>query len=381
MSKSPSNVPLYFDEASTTPSLPEVIAAMVDAFTQPCNVGARHHAYGANARKRLNQARAMVAMAIGAADEDIIFTSGATEANNIALQGLAPYLRATGRTHIVTTAVEHKSVLEAFKSLPDFSVSYAPIQKCGMVEAEAIQSVLTDQTGLVSIQAVNNELGTIQPLDEIADILPDHIMFHVDAAQALGKINFKVNDSRIDLASLSAHKIYGPPGIGALYANNGARSKLHPLYHGGGQEQAIRPGTVPVALCAGFGVACAALIDDRAHIHALRTHFLQRIAPLNPTIYGHPDYEWNAPGILNIRFPGIDHETLSMALPGIAFGLGAACHAGSLSHVLIAIDGEDAARESIRLSFGRFTTQEHIDMAADQMIAAITSIRHMQEVA
>jgi cysteine desulfurase len=372
---------IYLDHAATTPLDQRILATMTPWMSIPANAGARHHGYGAAAEQAVCKARMQIAERIGAKLEEIVFTSGATEANNLVIKGLARHLKSTGKTHVIASVVEHKSVLEPLAALEGFSVSVLSVKPCGMIEADMIEKALTPQTGLVCLQAVNNETGTIQPLDEIAAMLTGRgILFHTDAAQALGKIGFDVRKIGVDFASLSAHKVYGPQGIGALYIKHNV---LTPLHHGGGQENNLRSGTLPVALCAGFGIACDIITDDRQRLQALRDDFLKKIAALNPVVYGHSDSAWNAPGILNIRFPGIDSETLVMALPGLAFGLGSACSSAGnkYSHVIAVIASEAAAKESMRLSFGRFTTQEDMGSAAAQIIAAVTDIRKIQEAA
>lgn len=368
----------YLDYAASTPLNEKALEAMMPFLLQQANAGAQHHNFGAAAEKALQTARENAARAIGASAEEIVFTSGATEANNLVLKGLAATLKALGKTHIVTSAVEHKSILAPLSALGGFTVSVLPVKPCAMIEADMIEKALTAETGLVTIQAVNNETGTIQPLEEIADRLSGRgILFHTDAAQALGKIDFKAARARVDFASLSAHKVYGPQGIGALYVRSDRAALLEPLQHGGGQEQALRAGTVPVALCAGFGAACDLIRDDRARLQDLRNSFIKSLSALAPVIYGHSDPAWNAPGILNIRFPGIDSETLVMALPGLAFGLGAAC--SKYSHVIESIAGQQAAKESIRISFGEHITEQKLLNAANQIKAAVMEIRKMQE--
>lgn len=378
----------YLDHAASTLCGEAAWSAMQPWLSgQPGNPQSRHHSYGHSAAKAVELARSRIAAQIGGKPEGIVFTSGATEANNFAFSGLSNHLKNTGKTHLVTIAVEHKSVLMPLMALRDqgFTLSILPVQPCGMIEADMIAAALTPQTGLVSVQAVNNELGTIQPLDEIASMLRGRdILFHTDAAQAPGKIGFSVEASGVDLASLSAHKMYGPQGIGALYIRPELKHLINPLIYGGGQEDGLRSGTVPVALCAGFGAACSALHDDRKRLQEMRDRFLARLEHLNPVIHGHADPEWNAPGILNLRFPGIDSETLVMELPGLAFGLGSACGSGGnrLSHVMQAIEnGDRAAREAIRLSFGQNTAERDMDGAADQIIAVVKTIRHMKEAA
>jgi len=375
---------IYLDSAATMPIEARVCSVMTEWQMNPGNAHVRHHAYGAGAAQAVAKARMQVARSVGAGAEEIIFTSGATEANNTFLAGLAAHLRAAGKTHIITCAVEHASVLEPLKALEGFTLTILPVKPCGMIEADMIVRALTAQTGLVSIQAVNNEVGVIQPLDEISAILKGRdILFHTDAAQALGKMNFNVTEAGVDFASLSAHKMGGPQGIGALYVKAGCETLLQPLHYGGGQEQGLRSGTLPVALCVGFGAACDILKDNRSWLQAMRETFLKRIEALQPVIYGHSDPAWNVPGILNIRFPGIDNETLIMALPGLAFGVGSACSrtGNKLSSVIQTIAGEQAARESIRLSWGGLTGMVELQKAADEIIGAVTEIKKLQEVA
>ena len=272
----------------------------------------------------------------------------------------------------------------ANEKLEGFELSILGVKPCGMIEADMIEKALRPDTGLVCVQAVNNEVGVIQPLEEIAAMLSGRgVLFHCDAAQALGKTKFTVA-SGVDFASLSSHKIYGPQGIGALYVRSDKRKFLQAVNSGGGQESGLRSGTLPAALCVGFGKACSLMEDDTAHLRGLRWTFLSRINWLKPIVYGHSHPEWNVPGILNIRFPGIDTETLIMALPELAFGVGAACSStgSKLSHVVLATTGSDqAARECLRLSFGRYTTQQEIRRAADLIIDAVESVRELQGVA
>lgn len=372
---------IYLDDAATTALDQSVLDAMMPWMgkTRPGNPHARHHGHGNAAHHAVQLARGQIANAIGAKAEQIIFTSGATEANHLALRGLRHHLRSTGRMHIITTAVEHSSILSMMDELraDGFAITILPVQKCGMIEADMIAPAITPQTGLVVVQAVNNELGVIQPIDEIAAMLRGRgILFHVDAAQGLGRIPVDLNAWNADFISLSAHKIHGPQGIGALYIKN--TGLLHVI--SGGQEQGLRAGTLPVAQCVGFGAACVLINHDRERLQKLRENFLARLAPLNPVVHGHADPVWNVPGILNLRFPGIDHETLVMVLPELSFGTGAACTAGP-SHVITAIAGTDAAGEAIRLSFGRMTSQDDLTKAAEMFLSAITEIKTMQEAA
>jgi cysteine desulfurase len=350
---------------------------------KPENSHARHHAYGMSGEHKIKEARHKIAAFVGAEADEIIFTSGATESNNLIIRGLVRHLQITGKTHIITCAVEHRSVLEPLRQLDGFKLSILPVKPCGMIEAEMIANAVTPQTGLISIQAVNNELGTIQPFDEIAALIKErNILFHSDAAQALGKIDFNVGQAGVDFASFSAHKIYGPQGIGALYVKKEKKHLIDPLHAGGGQEGGLRSGTLPVLLCVGFGAACEVAETDRQRVQDLRELFLEQLATLDPIIYGHRDPEWNAPGIVALRLPDIDNETLVMALPGLAFGVGSACNSGGnkASHVIQAITGsEQASKEVIRISFGRFSNKSDVVRAAAQIIEAATSIRQLQD--
>jgi cysteine desulfurase len=299
------------------------------------------------------------------------------------LKGLAKYLKSVGKTHIITSAVEHKSVLAPLEALHEdgFEVSVLPVKPCGMLEADMIAAQLKVETGLVSVQAVNNEIGTIQPLSEIAAMLSGRgILFHTDAAQALGKIDINVDKWGVDFATFSAHKVYGPQGVGATFIKASRMELLAPLLSGGGQEFGLRSGTLPVALCAAFGGACSLIETRRTYVQALRERLLAGIKPLKPIIYGHKFPQWNAPGILCLGLIGIDNETLVMALPGLAFGVGAACsrNGNHHSHVIEAItSSQQAATESIRLSFDRYTTEEEIDECSAQIRDAVQNIRQM----
>lgn len=380
---------IYLDDAATTRMAPGVLEVMhrVLADLSLGNAHARQHPYGAAADQLIEAARQQVAQTIDAKKEEVVFTSGATESNNLALCGLSRHLKAQGRTHIITSAVEHKSVLEPLLSLREegFEISALPVKPCGMLEASSIARELRPHTGLVSVQCVNNEVGTVQPLHEIAEVLSARqILFHTDAAQALGKLPFSVKTSRVDLASFSAHKVYGPQGLGALYIREDIADLIEPLQRGGGQESGLRSGTVPTALCAGFGEACRLAKVDRFANEILRQRFLDRIAIVEPIVHGHRDADWRVPNIISLRFAGIENEVLVMELPGLAIGIGSACnsHAAKGSHVIKAITGsEQAAAETIRLSFGLMTSTDDLDQAADQIVATVLRIREAQGVA
>jgi cysteine desulfurase len=378
---------IYLDNAATTRLDSRVREAMNRIWCEDCfgNPHAKHHFYGSRAVEAVERGRKAVAASVGAEPCEIVFTSGATEANNLVIKGIANYLRSIGKTHVITTTIEHKSVLESINTLrlSGFTVTALSTKPCGLVTADMIKKALTPQTGLVSIQAVNNETGTVQPLAEIASMLSGRgILIHSDAAQALSKMPFDVKENGVDFATFSAHKIYGPQGIGALFVKKDHVNILEPLIAGGGQESGLRSGTLPVALCAGFGTACSLIADDRAYLQRLRLKFLDRVELLKPIVYGRRDPGGNVPGILNIRFPGIESEVLISVLPGVAFGVGSACSSTGtkLSHVIMSITGsEQAAKESIRLSFGRYTSESEVDSAASQIIGAVMAIRNLQE--
>lgn len=391
--------PIYLDNAATTAVDRRVLDAMYGIMVQghQGNAHARHHVFGSSAHNQIEVARAQVADSIGAEPGEIVFTSGATEANNLAIQGIAHHLKNSGKTHLIASAVEHSSVLEPLKALASngFDLTILGVKPCGMIEADMVERALRPETGLVCVQAVNNEVGVIQPIKEIAEMLAGRgVLFHCDAAQALGKSEFDVSheDGKprvrgwgVDFASLSSHKIYGPQGIGALYVRANKKHLLQAQNRGGGQELGLRSGTLPTALCVGFGRACSLLVDDSKHIRSLRWAFLNRISCLKPIVYGHSHADWNVPGILNIRFAGVESETLIMALSQVAFGVGSACSSGNadkLSHVVRATTGSDkAARESLRFSFGRYTTHQEILRAADLIVEAVENIKELQGVA
>jgi cysteine desulfurase len=379
---------IYLDHAANSELDPRVLETMHRVLADKTlgNAHAAHHPYGSAAARVVQGARHQVASLIGAHEREIIFTSGATEANNLLIKGLADYLRRAGKTHIITSAVEHKSVLEPFAKLhaEGFSVSILPVKPCGMIESHMIEPALQPNTGLVCVQSVNNETGTIQPISEMAFMLKGrNVLLHTDAAQALGKIDFNVVAAGVDFATLSAHKVHGPQGIGALYARSEKAEFLQALMLGGGQQSGLRAGTIPTALCAGFGEACAVVYNNRHRLQAMRSHFLRRLASLKPVVHGHSEAAWNVPGIINLRFPGIESETLVMALPGLAFGLASACSSSgtALSHVIKAMTNSDqAARECIRISFSHYTAIEDLDEAANQILDAVTNIRQIQGV-
>lgn len=358
--------PVYLDCCATTPPLPKVVEEVTRFLAvEYGNEGSRTHGYGATARKRVNQAREEVAALVSANSDEILFTSGATEANNLAILGLAPALRETGRTHVVTSALEHKAVLEPVARLEEegFEVTRVGGGASGLVDPEEVLAAVGPQTGLVSLMHVNNETGVLQHLRRVAEALPDEVYFHVDGAQGVGKEAAEISHLRIDLISASAHKLHGPKGVGALVARRREyrRPPLRPLMLGGGQERGLRPGTVPVHLVAGFGTAAAAAVAGRERRSALnlafRARMLAALEPLGPAVNGDP--ERTLSHVLNLSFPGVDAEAAILATKDlVALSSGSACNSGSFerSHVLAAmgLDG-DRLDGALRFSWCHLT--------------------------
>jgi cysteine desulfurase len=353
-------MPVYLDCCATTPPLPAVVEEVTRYLAVEFgNEGSRTHGYGAAARKRVNQAREEVAGLLAANSDEILFTSGATEANNLAILGLAPALRESGRTHLVTNTLEHKAVLEPIARLEEegFEVTRVGADDSGVIDPEELLAAVRPRTGLVSLMHVNNETGVLQPLRQVAAGLPEEVYLHVDGAQGVGKETEEITDTRIDLISASAHKLHGPKGVGALIARRRKyrRPPLQPLMVGGGQERGLRPGTVPVHLVAGFGTAAAAAAAERKERERLNRAFRERalvaLEPLDPRVNGDP--ERALPHVLNASFPGIDAEAAILATKDlVALSSGSACNSGSFerSHVLQAM-GLDADRLDGALRF------------------------------
>jgi cysteine desulfurase len=381
--------PVYLDYQATTPTDPRVLAAMLPWFTEKFGNPHSTHGFGREAHDAVERARFQIASLIGADPREIVFTSGATEANNLAIKGAARFQRATRgdseKDHIVTLATEHKCVLESCEVLraEGFSVDVLPVREDGLVDLDALAAAIGRRTLLVSVMAVNNEIGTIQPLAEIGALCRSRgILFHTDAAQAVGKVALDVEAMKLDLLSISGHKLYAPKGIGALYVRRRPRVRLAPLIDGGGQERGVRSGTLPAPLCIAFGEACAIaqseMIVEAARLGALRRRFLEAVRLRLPDIRLNGDAERRVAGNLNLTFPGIDAEILLETCPSVAASTGSACSSASIepSYVLRALGlDEAAARGSVRLGFGRFTSEADIDFAADALVAAVRRLR------
>lgn len=359
--------PVYLDCNATAPMEPTARDAVVRWLTDEIgNSGSRTHEFGVRAKKAVQSARAHVAAVVGADSDEVLFTSGATESNNIAVLGLAPHGEATGRRHIVSTAIEHKAVLEPLEALQarGFEVTLVAPSRSGAIIADAVRDALRPDTLLVSVMHVNNETGVLQPIEEIASTMDEHDAYlHTDAAQGFGKDLESLRSGRIDLISVSAHKVYGPLGIGALIARRRGftRPPLSPLVHGGGQERGLRPGTLPVPLVIGFGVAaeCAVAYNEQRQRRCLdvRAHALAALESLDLRVHGDPAL--TLPHVINFSIPGVDSEAVMIALKQIAaVSNGSACTSQSYqpSHVLRAMNlPDDAVSGALRLSWCHMT--------------------------
>ena len=379
--------PIYLDYQATTPMDPRVLEAMMPYFTHKFgNPHSRSHSYGWEAEEAVEKARAQVAKLIGADEKEMIFTSGATESNNLAIRGVAEFYK-DRKNHIVTTVTEHKCVLDTCRHLEQqgFEVTYLPVQKNGLIDLEVLRAAVTDKTVLVSIMAVNNEIGVIQPLAEIGKICREKkAFFHTDAAQAAGKIPLDVEAMNIDLMSISGHKIYGPKGIGALYVRRKPRIRLVPLIVGGGQERGFRSGTLPTPLCVGLGeaaeIAMKEMDAESKRLAKLQARMLKGLNAKLTDIHVNGDLEHRIPGNLNIGFAYVEGESLMMGIKGLSVSSGSACTSASLepSYVLRALGvEEDMAHTSLRIGLGRFTTEHEVDTAVDELVHHVNKLRAM----
>ncbi|VDK79339.1 unnamed protein product [Litomosoides sigmodontis] len=380
--------PLYLDMQATTPMDPRVVDVMIPYMVSAYgNPHSKTHFYGWEAEEAVERARSQVAKLIGAGSREVIFTSGATESNNIAIKGVANFYRETGKNHVITVQTEHKCVLDScrYLSTKGFKVTYLPVQRNGIISLKELEDSITNETILVSVMILNNEIGVIQPTKEIGKICRQrNVFFHCDAAQAVGKISIDVNDMNIDLMSISSHKIYGPKGIGAIYVRRRPRVRLEAQMSGGGQERGMRSGTLPTPLVVGFGKACAIAADememDKKHVERLSKRLLDRINSRLSHVVRNGDPEQTYQGCLNLSFSCVEGESLLMALKNVALSSGSACTSESLepSYVLRAIGSEeDLAHSSIRFGIGRFTTEEEIDYTADLCIREVERLRGM----
>ncbi|ELQ76591.1 Cysteine desulfurase NFS1 [Trachipleistophora hominis] len=384
---------IYFDFQATTPVDPRVLDAMLPYFTKKYgNPHSRTHSFGWESEKAVETARKQVADLIGAHEKEIIFTSGATESNNLAIKGAVDWKAQDGNpVHVITTQVEHKCVLDSMRFLEEKGarVTYMKVNKDGVIDLEELKRSISDDTVLVSIMGVNNEIGTVQPLEEIGKICKErNVLFHCDAAQMFGKLKIDVNKMNIDLLSISGHKIYGPKGVGALYVRRRPRVRLVPLFSGGGQERGLRSGTLPTPLIVGLGKAAAVCQEemqrDLSWIESLSKKLYTCLKENIPNVIKNGSLQTNPlrwfPGCLNLSFPHVEGEGLLMALKNIALSSGSACTSASLepSYVLRALGNDDElAHSSIRFGIGRFTTPCEIKEVAKQTTSAVKKLRDM----
>jgi cysteine desulfurase len=382
-------LPIYLDNHATTPLDPRVLEAMLPYFTNKFgNAASRNHQFGWDADAAVKAARAQVARLIGAAANEIVFTSGATESDNLAIKGAAEACRRRGN-HIITVVTEHKAVLDSCKHLQKegYVVTYLPVQPDGLIDLQQLQEAFTENTILVSIMAANNETGVLQPMEAIGKLCRERgVLFHSDAVQAAGKVPLDVSSMNLDLVSLTAHKFYGPKGCGALYVRSGEpRVQLSALIDGGGHEQGMRSGTLNVPGIVGFGKACelaqAEMVEERRRVAALRDRLRDQITPRLDEVSINGSMEHRLPGNLNMSFGYVDGESLLTGInQDMAVSSGAACTSAKLepSYVLKALGlSDDAANSSLRFGIGRFNTEAEIDYVAERVAEVVSSLREL----
>ena len=380
--------PIYMDHHATTPTDPRVLEEMLPYFTEEFgNASSSTHAFGWRAKEAVEQARSRVAALIGAEPEEVAFTGGATESDNIAIKGAAHRYRDRGN-HIITSPTEHKAVLETCASLEKegFEITYLPVDRYGLVDPDDVRRAITERTVLVSLMHVNSEIGSVHPIVEIGAITREKgVLFHTDAVQGLGKLAIDVGEMNIDLLSLSGHKIYGPKGIGGLYVRRrDPRVRLTPVIDGGGQERNIRSGTLNVPGIVGLGKACEICREEMEgeskRLAALRERLFKGIAGNLEEVYlnGHPTLRH--PGNLNLSFDFVEGESLLMSIKDVALSSGSACTSENLkgSYVLLAIGvPEERAHTSIRFGLGRWNTEEEVDYVAGRVVEAVSRLRDL----
>jgi len=381
-------LPIYMDNNSTTRTDPRVVEAMIPFFTEKYgNSASRNHSYGWDAEEAVDSAREQVASIINASSKEIIFTSGATEANNLAIKGVASMYRKKGN-HFISTITEHKAIIDPLKRIErdGCKVTFLNVDKNGMISLQELEQAITNETVLVTLMAGNNEIGTLHPLKEIGKICKAKgVLFHTDATQAIGKIPVDVEEMGIDLLSLSGHKMYGPKGIGALYVRRkDPRVRLDAMMDGGGHERGMRSGTLPVPMIVGLGMAAEIarkeMSAESQRLLQLRNRLHSGITSKLEDVYlnGHP--EFRLPGNLNLSFAFVEGEGLMMGIKDIAVSSGSACTSASLepSYVLKALGlGDELAHSSIRFGLGRFTTEEEIDFVIQDVVRAVNHLRDM----
>ena len=381
-------LPIYMDNHATSPCDPRVFETMAPYFTEVFgNSASRNHEFGWRAEEAVETSRKQIADLIGASSKEIVFTSGATESDNLALKGVAEMYYERG-DHIITVVTEHKAILDTCKKLEKrgFRVTYLPVGSDGLISPDDVKNAITDKTILVSVMMANNEIGVIQPIAEIGAVCKERgVLFHTDATQAIGKIPFDVNELKVDLASFSGHKIYGPKGVGGLYVRRKApRVMLVPMLDGGGHERGMRSGTLNVTGIVGLGKACelakAEMPEENVRTLNLRERLRKGLMDELPDVYinGHP--EQRLAGNLNVSFAYVEGESLLMGISDIAVSSGSACTSASLepSYVLKALGvGEELAHSSIRFGLGRFNTEEEVDYTIGRVNEAVSRLREL----
>jgi len=380
-------LPIYMDNHATTPVDPRVVEAMLPYFTEVFgNAASRSHAFGWTAEKAVEKARDQVGALMGASGKEIVWTSGATESDNLAIKGAAEFHKDRGN-HIITAQTEHKAVLDSCKRLEKegFEVTYLPVEQDGRVSPAAVKAAMTDKTILVSIMLANNEIGTVNPVEEIGAVVKEKgALFHIDAVQGVGKIPFDVNRARADLVSVSAHKMYGPKGIGALYVRRKPRVRITAQIDGGGHERGMRSGTLNVPAIVGFGKAaelCATeMASEAKRLFALRERLREGIQSQVTDTFVNGSLEHRLPGSLNISFAYVEGEAMLMGLKDVAVSSGSACTSASLepSYVLRALGvAEEMAHTSIRFGLGRFNTEEEVDFVVKTVVGKVKKLREL----
>ena len=381
-------LPIYMDNHATTRTDPRVVDAMLPYFAENYgNAASRNHEFGWVAEQAVEQARGQIAKLIGASAKEIIFTSGATESDNLAIKGVAEMYREKG-DHIITQATEHKAVLDSCKRLEKhgFRVTYLPVQKDGRIDLDDLKRALDDKTILVTIMAANNEIGVLQPIREIGALCHERgVLFHSDAVQAIGKVPFNVIADNVDIASISAHKLYGPKGVGALYVRRkNPRVQLVAQIDGGGHERGMRSGTLNVPGIVGLGKACeiagAEMADEAVQLAALRDRLKTAIMGRLDEVYINGSMEHRLPGNLNLSFAYVEGESLLMGINDVAVSSGSACTSATLepSYVLKALGaGDDLAHSSIRFGIGRFNTAAEVDYVAKRVVETVQRLREL----
>jgi cysteine desulfurase len=378
--------PIYMDYSATTPIDPRVADKMIPYLREQFgNPASRSHAYGWSAEQAVEEARAQVAALVGADPREIIWTSGATESNNLAIKGAAQFYKSKGK-HIITVKTEHKAVLDTVRELErqGFEATYLEPQDNGLITVEQLEAAMRPDTILVSVMFVNNEIGVIQPIKEIGELCRKKgIIFHSDAAQATGKVHINLEELKVDLMTFTAHKTYGPKGVGALYVRRKPRVRLEAQMHGGGHERGLRSGTLPTHQIVGMGeafrIAREEMDSEIAHVRALRDRLAKGLLEIEE-VYINGDMDHRVPHNLNVSFNFVEGESLIMAVKDIAVSSGSACTSASLepSYVLRALGRSDElAHSSIRFTIGRFTTEEDIDFAVDLLKAKVGKLREL----